>query len=692
MAIAGVLYGLISLLADWPIWPGDPWRLPSQQSGDIAQTVWFLRWTPYAILHGHNLFTTNIINYPGGVDLAQNTGVQLLGVLSAPLTLAVNPIASLNLLRWLAFTLSALAAYAVLRKWTRWTVAAFVGGLIYGFSPYMVTQGSIHLDLSFVPLPPIIFYLLYCLLIEQKGDPAKQGLALGLVAAAQFFIASEILATTAIIAGIGLFFIFFLCITQVRTHLRYALTGLASSLGIALVLTGYPVYVLFHASAHYNGPAQGFNNVYNADLLGPILPTAAQLIAPHRLAAITSNYVGAQLQENGSYLGIPLIGLALYFLCRYWRRLWGLYLAMIAFGAFLLSLGPMLIVNGRLEHLPVNLPFRKLAHLAVIDNLLPVRFSLYVDFFVAIIIALGLDYYRNDLDRRRLLSLDRPDNKSAPIRLGSAVMTVAVLGSLIALLPRWPYRSYPPGINWAETTKGLAIVPSGDVVLTYPYSTPFTDQPMLWQALSGMRFKLIGSYALVRNPYGTASTFPEILKPSGVEAMLINSVTATPDPFVADLVATAKTIEAKTVKLEAPGRRAPKVGASQGISGRITSVNVAKHRFVVYVTHTIPVEVNVTGATTYLDRGVRHPSLAGVVPNREVEVFGPSLPGTVSSATVTALRQFIRNNHVNDVVIDMGLRDSAEVAIWMRAALGPPTRAGAGGEFWIDAPARLAQR
>ena len=74
------------------------------------------------------------------MNLAQNTSAPLLGLLTAPLTLAVSPIASVNLLLWLAFPLSAFSMFVVLRHWVRWDLAAFVGGALYGFSPYMVTQ------------------------------------------------------------------------------------------------------------------------------------------------------------------------------------------------------------------------------------------------------------------------------------------------------------------------------------------------------------------------------------------------------------------------------------------------------------------------------------------------------------------------------------------------------------------------
>ena len=48
----------------------------------------------------------------------------------------------------------------VLRRWTNWWPAAFVGGLLYGFSAYETT-GNPHLFVVFVPLPPIFFLLLY---------------------------------------------------------------------------------------------------------------------------------------------------------------------------------------------------------------------------------------------------------------------------------------------------------------------------------------------------------------------------------------------------------------------------------------------------------------------------------------------------------------------------------------------------
>ena len=114
--------------------------------------TWFLSWVPYALRHGLSFFHTGFLDYPLGVDLANNTSVPLLGLLAAPVTVLLGPIAAFNILLRLAFASSSASMFLVLRNWCRWP-AAFVGGLAYGFGPYMVTQGQNHLNLVFADDP-----------------------------------------------------------------------------------------------------------------------------------------------------------------------------------------------------------------------------------------------------------------------------------------------------------------------------------------------------------------------------------------------------------------------------------------------------------------------------------------------------------------------------------------------------------
>jgi hypothetical protein len=281
------------------------------------------------------------------------------------------------------------------------------------------------------------------------------------------------------------------------------------------------MWLMSHGTQHYNGPAQGYNEVYNADLLSPFLPTTAQLIAPHRLARVGTKLVGnsvAHIDESGSYLGIPLLVLAVYFVCRYWRRLWFIFCALMSVSIFVFSLGPRLYVDGRHRNLSFNLPFEKINHLPIVENILPVRLSLYVMFFVAIILAMGIDAMYWDRQRR---SVHRPGRTWT----GRVALGALGLAAVVSLLPAWPYHSYVAVPNRAETAQGLAVIPNNAVVLTYPYAAPNDDPAMLWQALSGMRFKLIGGYALI--PYGKkghASNFPSLLQPLEVQSILANSI------------------------------------------------------------------------------------------------------------------------------------------------------------------------
>ena len=75
------------------------------------------------------------------------------------------------------------------------------------------------------------------------------------------------------------------------------------------------------------------------------MPSANQLIVPTGIKTVGSHLVGNNLQENGSYLGIPLIILLVTVVARYWRKLWTIYLALLLLTVFALSLGPVLIVD-----------------------------------------------------------------------------------------------------------------------------------------------------------------------------------------------------------------------------------------------------------------------------------------------------------------------------------------------------------
>src|SRR5919108_2303585 len=73
-------------LAMWLLAPA--WSSPTTTAlgggiGDSAIFMWFLRWIPFALEHGHDPLVAHHLNYPDGVNLMWNTSLVLPGLLLA---------------------------------------------------------------------------------------------------------------------------------------------------------------------------------------------------------------------------------------------------------------------------------------------------------------------------------------------------------------------------------------------------------------------------------------------------------------------------------------------------------------------------------------------------------------------------------------------------------------------------------
>ena len=198
--------------------------------------TWFLEWSAYAISHGLNPFYSTAMHVPVGVNLLANTSVVAIGVLLAPITWLFGPIATLNVALTLAPALSALSMFVLLRRWVTWTPAAFVGGLLYGFSPFILfSLGDAHLMLGMLVIPPLIVACLDELLFRQRRRPVPTGIVLGLLIAVQFFIGTEVLVITVGMGLIGMVIIVGYAAwrrpSELRLHARHAITGSGCRVG-----------------------------------------------------------------------------------------------------------------------------------------------------------------------------------------------------------------------------------------------------------------------------------------------------------------------------------------------------------------------------------------------------------------------------------------------------------------------------
>jgi hypothetical protein len=530
-----LLYVVLAIFAYLPGWPGDPHRLVGCACGDPAQQAWYLGWVPWALVHGHNPFFTTWMEYPRGVNLAANTEMPLLGLLSAPITFTAGPVSSFSLLLWLAYPISATSAFFVLRRWTGANIPAAVGGLLYGFSAYVVAQGLGHLNLSFVPLPPLIFLGLFEVLVRQHSRPHRWGILLGVLVAAQFLISPEVLTTTIVVAVCG---VVILGLARYRTldhdRLVFAWQSFWPALIIVAALLSYPAYFQLAGPLGIHGPIQGLMNPYRADLLGPVVPTSAQRFAPAAATQLGDKFTFTDVSETGSYLGIPLVLLALWCAVRYRRDRWVVLAGVLGIVVYVLSLGPTLTVAAHQTSVP--LPFDAVGRLPLLNDILPTRFSLYQSFFVALVVGLGLSHAlaRDELGtakrrgRAEAAGARGPAHHLRPARtarrraLSQVALAALCVAAIVALIPSWPRTTADigPAVPSFFTSAANKQIPEGSVVLSFPFTAGTSDEAMLWQEIDLWRWKLMGGYAATPNGTGGVTALPPPLAPIAVQEFL----------------------------------------------------------------------------------------------------------------------------------------------------------------------------
>jgi hypothetical protein len=549
-ALAFAVYLLLVCLADLPVLPLDGHHLLGCACSDPAQQTWFLTWTSFALTHGLNPLFTAYINVPAGANLAINTSMPLLGVLGMPVMLVAGPLATFNLLLRLGLATSATVMFIVLRRYTRRWPAAFGGGLLFGFSAYMVGQAQRHLFLVFLPLVPLFIPLLDDWLVGLRRTPVRSGLLVGLVAGLEYLISPEIVLTSALLAATGLAYLALRYRAQARQRLGILARGLVAAAPVFLVIAGYAVWLLLAGPGRPTGPLHPLADLsrYHGDLLAPFVPTSNQAFAPGTLANVGNGLVGGRKIENGFYLGIPLVALLCYLTFRCRRIPVVAVFAVIGAVAFVLSLGSKLTFGGKVIF-PI-MPFALFEHLPILQDLEAARLSLFVQLAAAIIFGVGLD---------RILAYGwraappRPAAGSvspAPVATWPASLTgpatpppggraglmrpvsvaAVALVALAPLVPTMSLRSREVTTPPFFTGRMVRMIPQGSVALTFPYELAPPDQPMLWQVATNMRFPIIGGYAFVPGPDGRSTWRPLPPGPPVLRQVLLASTVAHPGP------------------------------------------------------------------------------------------------------------------------------------------------------------------
>jgi hypothetical protein len=432
-------------------------------------------------------------------------------LLALPVTILLGPVSAFNLLIRLAVVCSAGAMWAFLRTLCASRRACVIGACCYGFGPYLATeiQGDAHLDLAFVAIPPLLAWGALVLL-RGTARPRAVACAIGLLGGAQVLIAPEVLSDLVIVAGVGAAIALVVAPRRTATNARRLLVPALVAASVFVLVAGYPLGYAIWGPHHLVGPVQqtAYLQPYAADLLGPIVPSTHQLLAPPSLAAASARFADGNTTENLAYLSLPLLVLLGYVAFRL-RRLRPLLGALgLAAVAFVCSLGAHLTIDGHPTGVP--LPESVLAHLPLLNSTVPARFGLDVALFVAVALAIGLD-------RLWLPAAAGTAFARRPWRR-DAGWVVALGLCAAALLPARVSSGVVPELG--PVTGLLGSVPQDAVLLTYPFAKTPNTAPMLWQAVDGLRLRLVGGYATVNGPEHAGVATAPLLSPPSVQEFL----------------------------------------------------------------------------------------------------------------------------------------------------------------------------
>lgn len=495
---AAALYLAISLVAWWHLLAQVGSALPAG-SADPGQEVWFLAWVPHALGSGTNPFFSHAIFFRQGVNLLDNTSMELLGLLLAPVTVTAGPVASLDVAVLLAPVLSALGAFALCRRYVRWSVSAFAGGLCYGFGPFLAGDlRYAHLDLTWLLIPPLIFCCLDALVVRGTRRPVLVGGLLGILVVAQFFVSTEMLAITTLTAAAVAIALCAGWPRAVLPKLAAARSGLALATAIVAIALAYPLWVVVAGPRHVVGPVWHH--------IGRIATSLAATVEPHGELTSVSFISGS----NGSYLGVALLAVLLAGAVLLWRSPVLRVCLVTAAVTYVASLGYELHVGHRMLHVP--LPAAVLGHLPLLDSVVPERFAAMVDLFLGLALAVVVDHVRawerppsrSRSPRRALTStiVTAGSRRRAPSRplLDLLAITVGALGlAPFAAIPRWPYAvtpvARPPSLRAHVSSR--AVSSDRPVVAIYPDTASWVSEAMVWQAQDGFSFVLPDGYAIV---------------------------------------------------------------------------------------------------------------------------------------------------------------------------------------------------
>lgn len=445
--------------------------------------MWSFEWWPHALLNGLNPFVPDIVWTPEGANLTQGGfAIPAAAILLAPVTLVAGPIVAYNLTSVLMPTLAAWCAYRLCRYLTGALWPSLVGGLVFGFGTYMSAHLLGHLNLTSVFLAPVAVQLVL-MRLDEAISPRRFAALMAGVFALQLLLGAEILLLGLGVGALALLLGYAVADRERRRRIAAIVPVTLAAGGVAMLVTSPYLYWMLDGLGDADSEAwRNFTELYPGDALNPIVPTEVTGLGRWWFEDMTAKFTNATPSEAAAYVGPVLLAIVLVFVIRQWRRPAARVLAGVIGVCYLLSLGTELHVAG--DGTGVWMPWALVHPLPVLDHVISTRFWVFALLAIAIVVALWL-----------------ADPSSRP----AVKWAVAAVGVLL-LIPNlssdfWSARPTDPAFFTTNAYKQH--LREGETVLALPYAR--YGSSMLWQAETGMHFKMVEGYVSPEFPPGYRS-------------------------------------------------------------------------------------------------------------------------------------------------------------------------------------------
>lgn len=154
------LYCALAVLATWPLAAHLTTHYPSAipwYGGDPNIFTWWIDWIAKAMLGQLPVAPGKMVFWPVGIDpLGGWDGIIMLAIGLPVRLLTGNPILAYNCIVLAALVATAFSAYLFMYHLTRSRYAATFGGLLFGFSTYMIVRMSQHANLILLFAVPLM--------------------------------------------------------------------------------------------------------------------------------------------------------------------------------------------------------------------------------------------------------------------------------------------------------------------------------------------------------------------------------------------------------------------------------------------------------------------------------------------------------------------------------------------------------